>query len=131
MSDRKTFVAIEWIPPIHDKPTRARSAQAMAANGKIHIPDCEWGDRLISQLTSFPAGKYDDAVDVLSLIGLAIDQAHPSMLLPVGSLANDASMVHRYVTGKTKTPPHLQNGTGSKNNYLPIQEGPQWNGGNR
>lgn len=78
--ERKAFVRLEWVNPIHDKPTRARGAQARAAQGKIHIPNCEWGDRLIEQLTKFPAGSVDDAVDVLSLFGLVLDQAHPAIV---------------------------------------------------
>ena len=38
------------------------------------------GDRLLSQLRSFPAGKHDDAVDVFGLMGRVIDQAHPAFV---------------------------------------------------
>lgn len=72
MDQRKTYVPLEWLPSITDKPTRARAVQGLSSAGKIHIPRCEWGERLLSQLTGFPAGKYDDAVDVLSLMGRAI-----------------------------------------------------------
>jgi predicted phage terminase large subunit-like protein len=73
MTRRKTYVRLEWLPSIHDKPTRARGIQGIAAAGKIHIPRCPWGDRLLNQLTQFPAGANDDAVDVLSLIGRAVE----------------------------------------------------------
>lgn len=82
MMERRDFVTLEWVNPIHDKPTRARGAQARAAMGKIHIPDCDWGRRLIDQLVKFPAGSLDDAVDVLSLMGLVLDQAHPAIVPP-------------------------------------------------
>lgn len=82
MAQRKDFCRMEWIPSVHDKPTRARGAQSWAAQGKIHIPDCAWGHRLLDQLTKFPAGSRDDAVDVLSLFGLAIDQAHSAIVPP-------------------------------------------------
>lgn len=82
MMERNIYARMEWINPIHDKPTRARGAQARAAQGKVHIPDCEWGRRLLDQLTKFPAGSVDDAVDVFSLFGLALDQAHPGILPP-------------------------------------------------
>ena len=57
----------------------ARPFQGMASLGKVHIPYCDWGDRLINQLVAFPAGEYDDAVDVCALIALALSDAHPAI----------------------------------------------------
>ena len=38
--------------------------------GKVLVPvEAAWKSELIGQLTRFPAGKYDDGVDVCSLIG--------------------------------------------------------------
>lgn len=78
MRERKTFCRLEWLSSVHDKPTRARSFQAMAASGRVKFePDAD-----ISEFLAFPAGKHDDDVDTASLIGRAIDQAHPAVLLP-------------------------------------------------
>jgi predicted phage terminase large subunit-like protein len=75
MRERKTFCRLEWLPSVHDKPTRARSFQAMAASGRVYVePDAD-----MSEFLSFPAGKHDDEVDTASLIGRAIDQAHPAL----------------------------------------------------
>ena len=79
MRQRNTFVRLEWLPSVHDKPTRARSFQALAANQQLSLPQTEWADRLIQQLIGFPAGKYDDGVDVCSLIGRAIADMHPAI----------------------------------------------------
>ncbi len=76
MRERKTFCRMEWIPSIHDKPTRARGFQARAAMGKVKF---EKGADL-SEFLSFPAGKHDDEVDVAGLIGRALDMAHPAIL---------------------------------------------------
>lgn len=76
MRERQAFCRLEWLSSIHDKPTRARSFQAMAASGRVHF---EKGADL-SEFLSFPAGKHDDDVDTASLIGRAIDQAHPAMI---------------------------------------------------
>jgi predicted phage terminase large subunit-like protein len=76
MLERKCFCRLEWLPSVHDKPTRARSFQAMAASGRVYF---EKGADL-SEYLSFPAGKHDDEVDTASLIGRAIDQAHPAMI---------------------------------------------------
>jgi len=80
MRERKTFCRLEWLPRSADKPTMARSLQAMAAMGKVKLPDTEWGHRLLSQMLAFPAGKHDDAVDNAILMAMAVDQAHPAVM---------------------------------------------------
>jgi predicted phage terminase large subunit-like protein len=82
MQERKVYCRLEWMPSVHDKPTRARSFQAMAASGRVYFePQADLGEFL-----SFPAGKHDDEVDTASLIGRAIDQAHPAIV--AGQLQN-------------------------------------------
>jgi len=78
---KRTYPRIEWITRTGDKAAVARALQGMAANGKVHIPKTEWGDRLVEQLVAFPAGKHDDAVDVLALFALAIQTANPAILV--------------------------------------------------
>jgi predicted phage terminase large subunit-like protein len=76
MRERNTHCRLEWLPSVADKPTRARSFQAMAATGRVHFePDAD-----LSEFLVFPAGKHDDEVDTASLIGRAIDQAHPAIV---------------------------------------------------
>lgn len=82
MQSRKVFSRMEWVPSIADKATRARSFQSRAAMGKVSLLDTDVGERLLSQLLTFPAGKHDDAVDVCSLMGMVIDQAHPGIVAP-------------------------------------------------
>lgn len=67
--ERGIYVSHEWLPHIGDKPTNARAFQARAANGKVYLPDNDVGHRILAQLLAFPAGKHDDVVDVLGLIG--------------------------------------------------------------
>ena len=76
MRERGVHCRVEWIPSIADKPTRARSFQAFAASGRVYF---ERGADL-SEFLVFPAGKHDDEVDTASLIGRAIDQAHPAIV---------------------------------------------------
>jgi predicted phage terminase large subunit-like protein len=77
MLERGVFCRLEWLPSMHDKPTRARSFQAMAASGRVYMePQAD-----LSEFLVFPAGKHDDDVDTASLIGRAIDQAHPAIVL--------------------------------------------------
>jgi predicted phage terminase large subunit-like protein len=78
MRERKVFCRMEWLASINDKPTRARAFQAMAASGRVYLePNADLGEFLV-----FPAGKHDDDVDTASLIGRAIDQAHPAIVTP-------------------------------------------------
>lgn len=78
--ERRVFCRAEWLPSMADKTIRARAFQAMAAQGRVFVPSTPEGDRLIEQLVKFPSGKFDDAVDVCSLMGRAIDQAHPAIV---------------------------------------------------
>jgi predicted phage terminase large subunit-like protein len=74
METRKAYCHLEWLPSIHDKPTRARGSQALASMGKIKIPKAKpWLNHVMSQWLQFPAGRQDDAVDVLSLIGRGLE----------------------------------------------------------
>lgn len=81
MMERKVHCRMEWIPSVKDKPTRARAFQARAAMGKVSLLTGPRGDDVLAQLLSFPAGKHDDKVDVCSLMGMVIDEAHPAILL--------------------------------------------------
>jgi len=76
MRERSVYCRMEWLPSVADKPTRARSFQAMAASGRVKFePGADISEHLV-----FPAGKNDDDVDCSSLIGRAIDMAHPAIV---------------------------------------------------
>jgi predicted phage terminase large subunit-like protein len=75
MRERNAFCRMEWLPSIHDKPTRARGFQARAAMGSVWF---EQGAE-IDEFLRFPAGANDDDVDCASLIGRALDEAHPAI----------------------------------------------------
>lgn len=72
MEQRQAYCRLEWLSSISDKPTRARGFQAKASMGKVFLPkNAPWKAHLLSQLLRFPAGKFDDGVDVCSLFGRA------------------------------------------------------------
>lgn len=74
LHERQAYCRIEWLPSISDKPTRARSIQAKAAMGKVFFPKrAPWKAHVLGNLLRFPAGKHDDSVDVLSLIGRGLE----------------------------------------------------------
>jgi predicted phage terminase large subunit-like protein len=81
MQERQTLCRLEWLPSIGDKVVRARAFQARAAMGNVYIPSqAPWLPDLMSQLMRFPAGKYDDGVDVCSLIGRGLEHARPPQI---------------------------------------------------
>jgi predicted phage terminase large subunit-like protein len=70
MNERRAYCRIEWLPSVTEKTARARSFQALASMNKVMVPvEAPWKAELLGQLTRFPAGRYDDGVDVCSLIG--------------------------------------------------------------
>ena len=74
MTQRNAMCRIEWLTSVSDKPTRARSIQAMASMGKVFFPKhAVWKGDVLNQLLRFPAGKNDDSVDVFSLIGRGLE----------------------------------------------------------
>lgn len=82
MHEERVACRLEWLPSISDKPTRARGFQARAAMGQVHIPEGPEGDAILDEYLRFPAGKHDDDVDNASLIGRALDMAHPAIVPP-------------------------------------------------
>lgn len=86
------YYRLEWLTSNADKQANARGFQALANQGKVWIPDTPWGDALIEQLVSFPAGKYDDKVDVCGLFGRLLDQTYGprEMKLPEEEVERDA-----------------------------------------
>jgi predicted phage terminase large subunit-like protein len=66
--ERGVYCMREQFASTADKPTRARTFQARMASGKVFFPrKAPWLSDMEGELLSFPAGKYDDQVDALSL----------------------------------------------------------------
>lgn len=93
MGERRRFCRLEWLSRPHDKATMARPLQALAAGRKVKIADTECGHRILDHMLKFPAGMVDDPVDMATLMGLAIDQAHPAM---IATLQKNAEAPDRY-----------------------------------
>ena len=73
MIDRNAMVRLEWLPHIGDKPTNAQSIIATAGMGRLHWPRAAWVAELQRQCLVFPAGKPDDGVDTLGMLGRGAD----------------------------------------------------------
>ena len=85
MLERRCYVNMEWIASVKDKAERARSFMGLASMGRITFPKGQsWVDEVVENAIGFPTLKHDDDFDVLALLCLAIDEAHPAV---VGSVA--------------------------------------------
>ncbi len=74
--ERKAYCAREAFPSRHDKAIRAQSIRGrMAMMGLYVVDNPPWFAELRSELLHFPAGKHDDQVDALGLIGQLLDMA--------------------------------------------------------
>jgi predicted phage terminase large subunit-like protein len=80
MVERSAQCRLEWLPSIQDKEIRARAIQALASIKAIMLPkrNATWRVDIEKQLLQFPSGKYDDAVDVFSLIGRGLEHVTPA-----------------------------------------------------
>lgn len=72
--ERRAFVARETFPTRGDKSVRAQSIRGRAALSGLYVAaDAPWRATFEAELLSFPAGKHDDIVDALGLIGMLLD----------------------------------------------------------
>lgn len=74
---RRLFFKLEWLAATKSKAANVKSFQALASQGKVHIPYGIWGDDLIAQLLKFTGkdDKHDDGVDVCGLFGRLLGTA--------------------------------------------------------
>ena len=79
MQERNTLCRLEWLPSIVDKVIRATTFSSRKHRWGTYLSTAHsgWLSDLMSQLLRFPAGKYDDGVDVCSLIGRGLEHARP------------------------------------------------------
>jgi predicted phage terminase large subunit-like protein len=72
--ERKAFTHCRTFPTRGDKAIRAQSIRGrMAMSGLHYVPGARWEADLVSELLAFPAGKFDDQVDALGLVGQLLD----------------------------------------------------------
>lgn len=78
MRERRVYARREQFSSATDKPTRSRAMQGRAAMGKLYLPQnkakAPWIDDFLNELLAFDAGKHDDQVDALGLIGRMLDE---------------------------------------------------------
>jgi predicted phage terminase large subunit-like protein len=73
--ERKAFCYREQFPTRGDKAIRAQSMRGRMALDGLYVPtNAHWYPSFRSELLSFPAGKHDDQVDAIGLIGQLLDR---------------------------------------------------------
>jgi len=73
--ERQAFVYREPFPTRGDKSVRAQSIRGRMALEGLYVPiDATWYADFRSELLSFPAGKHDDQVDAIGLVGQLLDK---------------------------------------------------------
>jgi predicted phage terminase large subunit-like protein len=76
--ERKAFCYRQQYPTRGDKAIRAQSIRGRMALEGLYVPtNASWYPGFRSELLSFPAGKHDDQVDALRLVGQLLDQMVP------------------------------------------------------
>lgn len=75
MREKRAFVAREAFPTRADKSIRAQAIRGRMALDGLRMPiGAMWRADFEAELLSFPAGKHDDQVDALGLIGQLLDK---------------------------------------------------------
>lgn len=73
--ERRAYCAREQFATRGDKSSRAQSIRGMMAMNGLYVPILKsWYPEFRSELLSFPAGKHDDQVDMLGLLGQLLDK---------------------------------------------------------
>lgn len=79
MRERQAYVIREKFPTRGDKAVRAQSIRARMGLEGLYVPrdnpalKAPWADEFIHELLVFPAGRNDDQVDALGLVGQLLD----------------------------------------------------------
>lgn len=75
MRERQTYVQREQFATRGDKGVRAQSIRGRMAMEGLYVPaDAPWLADFRAELLSFPAGRHDDQVDALGLVGQLLDK---------------------------------------------------------
>lgn len=75
MRERRAYVMREAFPARADKAVRAQAIRGRMALDGLYVPaSAPWSADFRAELLSFPAGRHDDQVDALGLIGQLLDR---------------------------------------------------------
>lgn len=73
--ERKAYCVTETFPTRGDKSVRAQSIRGRMALNGLYVPtNADWYPDFRAELLMFPAGKHDDQVDAMGLLGQLLDK---------------------------------------------------------
>lgn len=89
--ERQAYCVREQFPTRGDKAVRAQSIRGRMALEGLYVPvNADWYADFRAELLSFPAGKHDDQVDAIGLVGQLLDKMiSGAKLKPVVSPVRD------------------------------------------
>ncbi len=100
--ERKAFVFREQFPTRGDKAIRAQSIRGRMAMEGLYVHEkAEWFPSLRSELLSFPAGKHDDQVDALGLVGQLLNKMSLGQHAAKPEIVKNATGYKRVDSSKT------------------------------
>jgi predicted phage terminase large subunit-like protein len=83
LRERHLYIARAQFPTRGDKAVRAQSIRGRMAMDGLYVPiHAPWYPEFRRELLSFPAGKYDDQVDAIGLIGQVLDKMVSGHMAP-------------------------------------------------
>jgi predicted phage terminase large subunit-like protein len=109
MRERQTYVARKQFPTRGDKAVRAQSIRGRMELDGLYVPtQAHWYPAFLSELLNFPAGKHDDQVDALGLIGQLLDRMGKGAALPSSDqkprFMNEMTMDEAWELARPKRP---------------------------
>ena len=95
--ERRAYTCREQFPSRGDKAVRAQSMRGRMATLGLYVRQgAPWFADLRAELLSFPAGKHDDQVDALGLVGQLLDKIHAGENLKPPTVARSDGYVPSY-----------------------------------
>lgn len=75
MQERNLYIPIQFLSTVVDKVQRSGAIRARMRAGQVKFDqDAPWYDTLLQEAMRFPRDRYDDQVDALSLLGMALNK---------------------------------------------------------
>jgi predicted phage terminase large subunit-like protein len=122
--ERQAWVYRRQFPTRGDKAVRAQSIRGRMALQGLYVPtNADWLSDFRTELLSFPAGKHDDQVDALGLVGQLLDTTVHSNKLPKAPVAERSQEYVRYHFGRADCG-HEETNKGARCNALIRLIGP-------
>jgi len=124
--ERRIYPHLVPFPSRADKPTRARAIQGFMNYRGLHVNiRAPWYGPFLAELLSFPAGKHDDQVDALGLIGQQLSHMRPRRsTTPIGAHAIQTPTGPQFIKSVNVVEPTLDRLWQDRDNLPTIERWP-------